>query len=203
MSVTADRTLMIHESFSPPPLRLALKPEGAPAGLLDGAWWPHSRNLLRELPALTDVLDPLWGRITRIAVNPTHWPVVPRKVPVNGHVVKAGWFKAEQDQHQLLLRSYRLGRWDLLVIPPQTTAAAAARLMAAATDTAVHLNASALIAADDAAQSEEGSRRAREAEWESEGGRVPAPSAAAAHTVAAHAVGAQQRVTAPARSFGA
>jgi hypothetical protein len=67
----------------------------------------------------------------------------------------------------------------------------------------VHLNASALIAADDAAQAEEGSRRAREAEWESEGGRVPAPSAAAAHTVAAHAVGAQQRVTAPARSFGA
>jgi hypothetical protein len=137
-------------------------------------------------------LDPLWGRITRIAVNPTHWPVVPRKVPVSGHVVKAGWFTTEQDQHQLLLRSYRIGRWDLLVIPPQTTAAAAARLMAAATDTSVHLNASALIAADDAAQLE-GNRRAREEEWEWEGGTVPAPPDA-------HAVAARQSVTAPARS---
>ncbi|MCH6160221.1 DUF5994 family protein [Streptomyces marispadix] len=208
MSVTADRALMIHEPFSPPPLRLALKPEGAPAGLLDGAWWPHSRDLLRELPALTDVLDPLWGRITRIAVNPTHWPVVPRKIPVNGHVVKAGWFTTEQDRHQLLLRSYRVGRWDLLVMPPRTAAAAAARLMAAATDSAVHMSASAIIAADEAAQSEESSRRAREEEWEPEGGTVPAPSAMAvnsvvSHAVVSHAVAARQGLTAPARSFGA
>jgi hypothetical protein len=176
MSMSADRTLMIHEPFSAPLVRLALKPEGASAGLLDGAWWPHSRNLLRELPALTDVLDPLWGRITRITVNPTHWPVIPRRVPVNGHVVKTGRFKAEQDQHHLLLRSYRIGRWDLLVIPPQTTAAAAARLMAAATDTALHLTASALMGADDADETE-GSRHVQKEEWGSDGGTVPAATA--------------------------
>jgi hypothetical protein len=38
--------------------------------LLDGAWWPRSRDLHAELPALAAVLDPLWGRITRITVNP-------------------------------------------------------------------------------------------------------------------------------------
>ena len=83
---------------------------------------------------MTAVLDPLWGRITRVTVNPTYWPAVPRKVPVDGHVVKVGWFLAEQDPHQLLLLSYRTGRWDLLVIPPETAPDSAARLMAAASD---------------------------------------------------------------------
>ncbi|WP_327352473.1 DUF5994 family protein [Streptomyces sp. NBC_01304] len=133
--------------------RLALKPEAAVGhGLLDGAWWPRSRDLPHELPSLTDVLDPLWGRVTRIAVNPGQWPVVPREVPVGGRVVKVGWFKAELDPHKILLLSYTVGRWDLLVIPPELSEAAAARLMAAATDTTgPQLTASALIAAEEAA----------------------------------------------------
>ncbi|MDH6624686.1 hypothetical protein M2271_002490 [Streptomyces sp. LBL] len=132
-----------------PPARLVLKTDGPSRGLLDGAWWPRSRDLLRELPALTDALDPVWGRITRIAVNPEHWPVIPRKVPVNGHVVKVGWFTPEIDPHKLLLLSYGTGRWDLLVIPPETGAESAGRLMAAASDyDAPPLTASALIAAD-------------------------------------------------------
>ncbi|MDG4862679.1 DUF5994 family protein [Streptomyces sp. T-3] len=142
-------TTILHST----PPRLALKPEGAVSqGLLDGAWWPRSRDLLHELPTLTDVLDPLWGRVTRVAVNPEHWPVIPRKVPVGGHVVNVGWFKAELDPHMILLLSYTAGRWDLLVIPPDTNEAVAARLMAAATDTTgPQLTASALIAAEEAA----------------------------------------------------
>ncbi|PKV90050.1 hypothetical protein BX283_7711 [Streptomyces sp. TLI_146] len=67
--------------FAAPPARLTLKPDGPSRGLLDGAWWPRSRDRPCELPALTDVLDTVWGRITRIAVNPEHWPVIPRRVP--------------------------------------------------------------------------------------------------------------------------
>ncbi|MFI0240428.1 DUF5994 family protein [Streptomyces sp. NPDC016845] len=136
----------ITEPSDHPPLRLSLKPPDAPSGLLDGAWWPRSRDLTRELPALTDVLEPLWGRVTRVTVNPTYWPVAPRKVPVNGHVVKVGWLRAEQDPHQLSLLSYHIGRWDLLIIPPETDAAAAARLMAAACALGADRTGSALIA---------------------------------------------------------
>ncbi|MDW4907247.1 DUF5994 family protein [Streptomyces sp. ADMS] len=118
-------------SLSP---RLSLAPVGPAPALLDGAWWPRSLDLAAELPSLTAVLDPLWGRVTRVTVNPVHWPVVPRRVPVAGHVVKVGWFLAEQDPHELLLLSYRTGRWNLLVVPPQTPAASAAWLMAAASD---------------------------------------------------------------------
>ncbi|MFH9084565.1 DUF5994 family protein [Streptomyces sp. NPDC017673] len=139
------------EPVAAPAARLALKTDGTSRGLLDGAWWPRSRDLLSELPALTDVLDPLWGRITRIAVNPEHWPVIPRQVPVGGHTVKVGWFTPELDPHKLLLLSYGTGRWDLLVVPPGTGAESAARLMAAASDyDGPPLTASALIAADEA-----------------------------------------------------
>ncbi|MFD4628369.1 DUF5994 family protein [Streptomyces sp. NPDC058284] len=132
----------------PPAARVALRsPTGR--GLLDGAWWPRSRDLTAELPALADVLDPLWGRITRIAVNPMLWPVVPRKVTLHGHVLRIGWFTPELDPHKVLLLSYGTGRWDLLVIPPETDPASATRLMAAAGDPGgPPLTATALVAAD-------------------------------------------------------
>ncbi|MEW2296486.1 DUF5994 family protein [Streptomyces sp. NPDC006743] len=163
------------------PLRLVLAPLGTAPALIDGAWWPRSRDLTAELPALIAVLDPLWGRITRVTVNPTFWPVIPRKVPVRGHVVHVGWFEAEQDPHKLLLLSYTVGRWDLLVIPPDTEPATAARLMATATDPSRTLTATGLIheaerfrtAAEGAA--DRGSLG--EAVWDSEGGhaaRTPA-----------------------------
>lgn len=115
------------------PLRLSLVPAGSGRTRIDGAWWPYSRDLAAELPALTEELDARWDRITRVTVNPAHWPVVPKRVPVDGHVVKVGWF-TEQDPHMLMLLSYRPSRWELLVVPPGTDAATAAWLMAAAAD---------------------------------------------------------------------
>lgn len=182
MSATIDFPGPRRESpaDSAPIARVALKATGAARGLLDGAWWPRSRDLLSELPALVDVLDPAWARITHIAVNPEHWPVIPRKIPVHGHVVKAGWFTPELDPHKLLLLSYSVGRWDLLVIPPQTDAAAAARLMAAATaGTGPPLTASELIAAEEGLGGTPAAVRSRdvgapeetpEEAWEYEGG---------------------------------
>ncbi|MEV1035858.1 DUF5994 family protein [Streptomyces sp. NPDC050204] len=159
------------------PLRLVLAPAGSSPALVDGAWWPRSRDLTAELPPLMAVLDPLWGRITRVTVNPTYWPVVPRKVQVAGHLVHVGWFKAEQDPHKLLLLSYTTGRWDLLVIPPGTGPATAARLMTAAADPLRALTASGLMDEAEffriAAEADWDSTR--ELAWDSEGGRGAAP----------------------------
>nr|WSY55174.1 DUF5994 family protein [Streptomyces sp. NBC_00886] len=164
-----DRT----SSSASPLLRLQLAPTGSAPALIDGAWWPRSRDLAAELPALVPVLDPLSGRITHVTVNPTFWPVVPRRVAVRGHVVKVGWFRAEQDPHKLLLFSYSVGRWDLLVIPPGTGAVTAARLMTTATDPSWSLTASGLIQEADffrtAAEADWDS--SRELVWDSEGGQ--------------------------------
>ncbi|MCZ0986990.1 DUF5994 family protein [Streptomyces diastatochromogenes] len=156
------------------PPRLVLAPADTAPALIDGAWWPRSRDLKAELPALIEVLDPLWGRITRVTVNPRFWPVIPRKVPVHGHVVHVGWFDAEQDPHKLLLLSYTVGRWDLLVIPPETAPSTAARLMATATDPSRSLTATGLIHEAErfrtAAEAAADSDSFREAVWDSEGG---------------------------------
>jgi hypothetical protein len=152
------------------PVRLSLVPAGSAPLLLDGAWWPRSRDLAAELPALVSVLDPLWGRITRATVNPAQWPVVPRKVPAAGHVVKVGWFRFEQDEHELLLLSYDVGRWNLLVVPPLTPPAAAARLMAAASDPHGTATASSLVAQAARLTAATEADRTGEAVWESEGG---------------------------------
>ncbi|NWF26962.1 hypothetical protein HW130_11885 [Streptomyces sp. PKU-EA00015] len=178
MTATIDGTT-ISERVTSPPARLSLTPMGSVPGLLDGAWWPRSRDLSRELPALVAVLDACWGRITRVTVNPSHWPVVPRKVAVAGHTVHVGWFSDEQDPHKLILLSYTAGRWDLLVIPPETGAAAAARLMAAATIPGGLAAASGLMASEDVARDARDAL-GQEEEWETDGGR---PSAAAEQPV--------------------
>ncbi|MGW7367267.1 DUF5994 family protein [Streptomyces sp. NPDC054841] len=172
MAATIDR-MTSSERVTSPPARLSLTPAGSVPGLLDGAWWPRSRDLSRELPALIDVLDACWGRITRVTVNPAHWPVIPRKVPVAGHTVHVGWFKGEQDPNKLILLSYTAGRWDLLVIPPETGAAAAARLMAAAAIPGGLATASALMASEDTSREAKESLD-REEEWETEGGHASA-----------------------------
>jgi len=137
--------------FRAPSARLALRSESVSGGgaEVDGAWWPRSDDLASELPALADVLDPLWGRITRIAVNTRSQPILPPRFYVNGHVVRVGWFTSELDPHAILLLSGTSGCWNLLVVPPQTDAPVAARLMAAASaDTGPATTATALMAAE-------------------------------------------------------
>jgi hypothetical protein len=92
-------------------------------------WWPRSRDLPRELSALADVLDPLWGRLVRVTVDPRHWQSIPSAVVVNGYAVRVGWFASGPAAHGITLLSYSAGRWNLLVIPPETESPSAARLM--------------------------------------------------------------------------
>ncbi|MFD3473094.1 DUF5994 family protein [Streptomyces sp. NPDC058682] len=168
MTTTLDRTAP-RDLAAELPARLSLTPKTTLAGQLDGAWWPRSRDLEAELPALAAALDETWGRITRVSVNPSRWPVVPRTVAVAGHLLHVGWF-TEQDPDKLILLSYTVGRWDLLVIPPETEPAAAARLMAAAAIPGSVLAAGVLMANEIVIGRGIRDARRREAAWEDEGG---------------------------------
>lgn len=160
MNVTIDRTTSGRRATSLP-ARLSLTT--APGGL-KGMWWPRSRALTRELPALTDALGDRWGRVIGVMVNPAYWPVIPRWVSVAGRTVHVGWSTEEQDPHRLTLACSD-GRRDVLVIPPETGATAAARLMAGdGADTRVRG-----VAADAT------DVRSGEDAWESEGGAGPPP----------------------------
>ncbi|MFE7901741.1 DUF5994 family protein [Streptomyces sp. NPDC057424] len=156
------------------PVRLSLTSKTTLAGQLDGAWWPYSRDLTAELPPLVAALDEPWGHITRVTVNPSRWPVIPHEVAVDGRSVHVGWF-TEQDADKLILLSYTVGRWDLLVIPPTTDPAAAARLMAAATIPGSVLKAGVLMANEAAIGRSVRDSRKREDTWEDEGGACMSP----------------------------
>ncbi|MFE5766945.1 DUF5994 family protein [Streptomyces sp. NPDC056485] len=173
MTIAVDRTAP-RDLAAELPARLSLTPMSTLAGRLDGAWWPHSRDLEAELPPLAAALAEPWGRITRVTVNPTRWPVVPRTVPVAGRVLHVGWF-TEQDPDKLILVSYTVGRWDLLVIPPETAPAAAARLMAAAAIPGSVLTAGVLMANEAAIGRGIRDAARREAAWEGEGGACTSP----------------------------
>ena len=149
-----------------PAARVRLKPDSDRPGMVNGAWWPRSRDLVRELPPLIAVLDERWGRIIRVTVNVRMWPDIPKRVRTGEHVVHVGWFDAEQDPHDICLLSYNLGgRWDLVVVPPETDAAAAERLMATASDVHNKQTASALVESLSTPLSERSGDAARVREW--------------------------------------
>lgn len=155
----------------PTAVRLRLKQPSDHPGMVNGAWWPRSRDLTRELPALVAALDPVWGRIYHATVQVAMWPDIPKKVVTGDHVVSVGWFDAEQDRNDICLISLRGGaRWDLLVVPPELDAETAERLMVNAATAGNLQSASALLAASDADPTGHASDPERIADWESEGG---------------------------------
>jgi hypothetical protein len=118
---------------APPGLRLRLDPTLARGGILDGGWWPRSRDPDAELPDLIAGLESSLGVITRVALNPDPWDGAPRRLAVDGRRVHVGWFRA-MNAHTIGVTRASRDRFVLLVVPPQATAMAAATAMAMAAD---------------------------------------------------------------------
>ena len=73
-------------------LRLKLKPKAPTTGYVDGAWWPRSRDLSAELPALLAVLAVRLGRVQRVSFNLTDWDATPRPVFMLVHARENEYF---------------------------------------------------------------------------------------------------------------
>jgi len=108
-------------TMSPParhtPLRLRLKPKAPATGYVDGAWWPRSRDLAVELPALAEVLAVRLGRVERVAYALSTWDTAPRRLEVDGFRVRLEGF-LYQDQNIMYVTGANRGRISLLVVPP-------------------------------------------------------------------------------------
>jgi hypothetical protein len=107
--------------------------EGRPQSTLDGAWWPRSRELAREVPLLVAEFAELGVRVTRFVYHPSLWLIAPSKVRVDGRTVHLGWFR-EIDPNLITLRTSQDERIELLVIPPEATADVAGRASEAAAE---------------------------------------------------------------------
>lgn len=111
-------------------LRLRLKPRGAVTGFVDGGWWPRSRDLPAELPALLAVLAVRLGPVESVSYNLDAWGPTPRKLTLDGRLVRLAGHRA---QHTATIDVLSAGhRLTLLVVPPEATPEAAhGALMAA------------------------------------------------------------------------
>ena len=73
--------------------RLALIDPPAARTTLDGAWWPRTRDLTQELPALVEELHRRGIRVTRVTYNPDLWGPAPRRLDADGRTIRLGWFR--------------------------------------------------------------------------------------------------------------
>lgn len=98
-------------------LRMAAHPG---KDMLDGGWWPHSRDLATELPVLVAAFPPELGRIQRAIYSPPDWEPAPRRIPVRHGFVKVGAFPRD-DTHLILLTTSDRTTLRVLVVPPDLT----------------------------------------------------------------------------------
>ena len=118
-------------------LRLSLHPVLDRRAVVDGAWWPYSRDAAAELPNLIAAVDQRLGRTTlRIGVHQDAWRRIPRRIPARGRQVRIGWFR--QTDPRVITLIFAAGEPIVLLIIPANTATGAAEttLKLTAQDTA-------------------------------------------------------------------
>jgi hypothetical protein len=155
--------------------RLFLAPVRAGQAVLDGGWWPRSRDPVAELPGLVLALCARYGPIRQLMLNSVTWDSRFTRLAVGAGVVRIGWY-ANLDPALLIATTYTGDQVDLLVVPPRTPAAAAKKAMTAAADPANRLRAQAILAAAPAAPAAPAPGPAEGADeqpgWDNEGGRT-------------------------------
>jgi hypothetical protein len=113
-----DRNVTI--SPTPPSTpRLQLEATSARRTLLDGGWWPRSREPVAELPGLVLAIDERRGSVTRLILAAVDWDSHPRLLSVAGRILRLGYF-VSQPAGLLTAVCGNRDRVDLLVVPPDT-----------------------------------------------------------------------------------
>ncbi|MDV9189854.1 DUF5994 family protein [Streptomyces sp. SR27] len=122
----------IHRAVKPGTALLRLQTTHSREGVLDGAWWPRSRDIATELPALIRALTTHLGPVTRVGLDTDAWEEVPTRVVVDDRVVRLDSFPVGDDT--VLITRGDNDHFALLVVPPDTTPDAARDAMARAVD---------------------------------------------------------------------
>ncbi|MGW4472477.1 DUF5994 family protein [Nonomuraea sp. NPDC004354] len=106
-------------------LRLSLRPVPNRRAVVDGAWWPSSRDAAAELPGLIVAVDRLLDRVTlRVGLHCDVWQNIPRRIPARGRQVRIGWFR--HTDPRVITLSFAAGEPVVLLVVPSGTAAGAA-----------------------------------------------------------------------------
>jgi hypothetical protein len=100
-------------------LRLRLKPADRSAGLVQGAWWPRSDQLFKELPSLLAALAPRVGSVDRVIYDETRWaPKALRMEFRCRNIILEGSSTTSTNTLSVIGKGF--GRLVLLIVPPYT-----------------------------------------------------------------------------------
>ena len=139
------------------------------AGYVDGAWWPYTDDLSKELPYLIAVLSARLGRIDRVLYKLNDWAKAPAELHAGGRAVHLDGYRL-QPPNTIEVVGLTANRIILLVVPPHTAPdrAHSAMMAAAAPDDDSTVDGLQMISLRDGkSRSQEASAQQR---WESEGG---------------------------------
>jgi hypothetical protein len=151
-------------------LRLRLKPRGPVTGFVDGGWWPRSRDLLAELPALLAVLAVRLGPVESVSYNLEAWGPAPRRTTLDGRLVRLAGYRSQHPATIDVLGAAH--RVTLLVVAPDAAPQAAHGALMAAGHRGNADPVDALLLAESAPGTTEDD--VAQQRWDLDGGPVPA-----------------------------
>ncbi|GAA4470710.1 DUF5994 family protein [Rhodococcus olei] len=150
--------------------RLRLKPKAPVTGYVEGAWWPHTRDLATELPDLLEVLSVRLGPIDRVVYALNEWEDAPARIAMVGHTVRLDGYRF-QPADTIYVLGVNRARIVLLVVPPNTEPARAhSMLMGAASPNDASTVEDLLTRGKPAATERTDTAVQAQQRWDSEGG---------------------------------
>ena len=120
----------VHEAVRPGTAVVRLETTQDRQGVLDGAWWPRSRDITAELPRLITALTEYLGPITRVGLDAGAWEGLPTRMTIDDRLVHIDSFPVGDDT--VLVTRGEQDLFSLLVVPPHATPEAARAAMAEA-----------------------------------------------------------------------
>ncbi len=127
MTTVDDRKTWV-STGAPVAARLELRRDAAVRAVLDGAWWPRSREPIGGLTNLVAALAARNTVVRHVMLNPDAWDSHPYRIRIDGRVVRLGWY-ATLDAALLIADTDGDRRVDLLVVPFDAPAARAKAAM--------------------------------------------------------------------------
>lgn len=109
---------------------------------LQGAWWPYTTDIERELAPMLAVVAPRFRAVVGVMLNRDEWPTTPLGwQPGRPGKVKISWYGLPE-QHLVVLHCSEQRRIALLLLSPDTPEeiAVTATLMASAPGNALTTN---------------------------------------------------------------
>ena len=120
----------VHQAVRPGTAVVRLETTHDRQSVLDGVWWPRSRDIAAELPGLITALTEYLGPITRVGLDTGAWEELPTRMTIDDRVVHIDSFPVGDDT--VLVTRGEQDLFSLLVIPPHATPDAARAAMAEA-----------------------------------------------------------------------